>query len=89
MVAISSGYSAAQVAAATKTVLDATNKFITNISGDTLEVSNQLVGISDPAKENDTGFLIFVQKFGEARQLLASIVITYDVDCNITSAERL
>lgn len=89
MVAISSGYSATQVASATKTVLEATNKFITNINGDTLEVVNQLVGISDPAKENDTGFLIFVQKSGEARQLLASIVITYDVDCNIISAERL
>lgn len=89
MVAISSGYSASQIATATKIVLDATSKFITNISGDTLEVANQLVGISDPAKENDTGFLVFVQKSGEARQLLASIVITYDVDCNITSAERL
>lgn len=89
MVAISSGYSASQIATVTKTVLESTSKFITNINGDTLEVANQLVGISDPAKENDTGFLVFVQKSGEARQLLASIVITYDVDCNITSAERL
>lgn len=89
MVAISSGYSANQVAAATKTALDTTNKFITNISGDTLDVSNQLVGASDPAKENDTGFVIFVQRFGEARQLLASITITYDVDCNIVAVERL
>jgi hypothetical protein len=89
MVAISSGYSANQVAAATKAALDTTNKFITNINGDTLEVSNQLVGPSDPAKENDTGFVIFVQKSGEARQLLASVVIAYDADCNIVSAERL
>jgi len=89
MVAIPMGSSASTVAIATASVLNSTNKFITNINGDTLEVSNNLVGLSDPAKENDTGFLIFVEKIGGARQLLASVVITYDEDCNIIAAERL
>jgi len=89
MVAIPTGSGANTVAAATAAVLNSSNKFITNINGDTLEVVNNLVGLSDPAKENDTGFLIFVEKLGEARQLLASVVITYDEDCNIIAAERL
>jgi hypothetical protein len=89
MVAIPSGCSPTIVAQNTKTALDATNKFITNINSDTLVVTNNLIGATDLAVDVNTGFLHFVQKLGENRQLLVSLVMVYDVDCNILSVERL
>lgn len=89
MVTISTGSNASQVAIATKTVLDSTNKFITNINNDTLLVTNSLIGTTNNATEETSNFLILIKKLGENRQLLVSLVMVYDVDCNILSVERL
>jgi hypothetical protein len=89
MVAISTGSSSEAVAQATKIVLDATGKFITNISSDTLVITNELIGVTDLAKENNTGFLVFVQKAGEDRELLATLIMTYNSGNCIIAVERL
>jgi hypothetical protein len=89
MVAISTGSSASQVASATKTVLDSTGKFLTNIVEDTLVITNVLIGNTDLAKDNNTDFVVLVPKLGESRELLVSLVMVYDVNCNILSVERL
>jgi hypothetical protein len=89
MVTISSGSTAEQVAIATKTALDGTGKFLTNISSDTLVIINKIIGVTDLAKENNTGFLILVEKAGENRELLVSLIMTYDVNCKILAVERI
>lgn len=89
MVAISSGSDSVTVAQNTKSVLDGTNKFITNIDSDTLVITNKLVGVTASASENNTGFLIFVQKPGQNRELLVTLVMTYNSNGNIFSVERL
>lgn len=89
MVSIPLGCSAQVVAQNTKTVLDATTKFITNIDSDTLIITNVLIGVTAPAQEQNTGFLVFVQRLGENRQLLATLVMSYNTQGNLSSVERL
>jgi len=89
MVAISTGSSAEVVCQNTNAVLEATGKFITNINGDTLVVTNNLIGVTTFASDTNTGFLIFVQKAGENRELLVTLVMQYNSQGNITSVERL
>lgn len=89
MVAISSGSSAETVAQATKTVLENTGKFITNIDSATLVVTNKLIGVTNLAVDVSTGFYIFVQKLGEGRELLVTLNMTYNAQGNILTVERL
>lgn len=89
MVSIPIGSSAEVVAQNTKTVLDTTAKFITNIDKDTLVITNVLIGVTNPAQEQNTGFLVFVQKLGENRELLATLNMLYNAQGKLTSVERL
>jgi hypothetical protein len=89
MVNITSGSSASTVAQNTKSVLDLTSEFITNIDNDTLIVTNNSIGITSSALDVNSGFLIFVQKFGESRELLVTLIITYNAQGNIESVERI
>jgi len=89
MVAISAGSNAAQVANATKNVLDTTGKFITNINSDTLLVTNQLIGITNIASEQTSDFLILIKKLGENRELLVTLNMTYNAQGNILTVERV
>ena len=89
MVAISSGSSANAVATATKTALENTNKFITNIDSATLVVTNTLIGTANLAIDVNTSFYIFVQTLGEARKLIVTLIMTYNAQGNVTTMERL
>lgn len=89
MVAIPRGSDASLVAENTKQVLDSIDDFITNISEDTLLVINKLIGITELANENDSGFTIFNKKMGADRELLATLVMTYSESGDILSVERL
>jgi hypothetical protein len=89
MVALSSGASAETVAVLTKQALDSTLKFLTNIDSETLIITNSEVGVSDVSEEGDSDFLVFIQKLGEDRAYLATLVIEYDSKDNIISVERI
>lgn len=89
MIAISTGSTAEVVAQKTKTVLEATGKFVTNIDSDTLLVTNNLIGVTTAAQENTTGFLILTPKLGENRDLLVTLNMVYNTQGNMTSVERV
>lgn len=89
MVSIPIGSSAETVAQNTKTALDSTTKFITNIDKDTLVITNVLIGATTSAQEQNTGFLVFVQKLGENRELLATLNMLYNAQGKLSSVERL
>jgi hypothetical protein len=89
MVAISTGSTALQVAAATKIIVDSTGKFITNINEDTLTIINNLIGVTVPASEQTSGFLVITTTLGESRELVATVLLSYDLQGNLIGAERL
>jgi len=86
---ISKGYDSEQVAQATKNTLDSTGKFLTNISKDTLVITNSLIGPSDAAKEGNSDFIIFTTKDGKIRELLVTLLFEYNVNDKINSIERI
>ncbi len=89
MVTISTGLTAQAVAQATKTTLDTLGDFITNIDSDTLLITNKLIGVTDLAQDVNTGFLFFVQKEGQGRDLLVTLNLSYSNTNDIISVERL
>lgn len=89
MVAISTGSTSQAVAQATKTALDSLGDFITNIDSDTLLITNNLIGVTDLAQDIDTGFLFFVQKEGQGRDLLVTLNLSYNSNNDVISIERL
>jgi hypothetical protein len=89
MVAIPSGCKASVVAQNTGIALSNTGKFITNIDEDTLVVTNALIGATDLSADVNTGFLVFVQTFGKSRELIATLIMTYNEAGHISSVERL
>jgi hypothetical protein len=89
MVSIASGANSETVAQATKIALDATNKFITNITSDRLLVANKKLGITTVSNEQTTNFYVITQKLGEDRRLLVTLIMEYDAQNNIVSVERL
>jgi hypothetical protein len=89
MVAISKGSNAIIVAEATKSALDSTTKFITNIDGDSLTITNKLIGETSSSVDVSTGFLILNKVEGKNRELLITLIMTYTEDGNIKSVERL
>lgn len=93
MVAISSTSTSAQVAVATKSALDATGKFLTNIDEgickDTLLISNALIGASTSITENTSEFLVLLVREGEGRELLVTLELIYSLDGSLTSVERV
>lgn len=87
-VAISSGATASQVAVATASALDA--QFLTNISEDKVTITNKLIGLTSRIQDV-TCFMpaITMDILGTNRELVAHLVLTYDVDNNLISVERL
>lgn len=86
---VPNGASAEIVAQNTKTSLDSVNKFITNIDGDTLLVSNIKIGVTSSTSDVYTGFYIHTSKYGKNRELIVILEMTYDSEGNVTSVERL
>lgn len=89
MVAISTGSSGNSIAQATKVVLDATNKFITNINGDSLYVRNKTIGVTTSASSGTSDVFILVENEGLDREHLATVVIGYDSNNTIVSVEKV
>ena len=87
-VAIALGATAVQVAAATASALN--TFFLTNISDDSVTITNKLIGITTRIQDV-TCFMptITMDTKGTNRELVASLVFTYDVSCDIVSVERL
>lgn len=90
MVSINLGASASEVAQATKLALSLTGKFLTNIvNGSKLVIINDLIGSTDEASEGSSPFAIFTTKYGEDREVIATLVFGYDTNGKINSIERL
>lgn len=89
MVNIPNNAKSAEVAINTKIVLDATLKFITNIDNDSLFISNKKIGEAVVTYDNSAGFTILMQKLGESRNLLVTLVLSYSSDGSINSVERI
>jgi hypothetical protein len=89
MVAIPNGASETQVANSTKIVLDSTTKFITNISDGILSVRTKLIGVTTMSSDYNTSFFIQREKEGLDRQLLVTLILTYNGSNELVSAERL
>lgn len=89
MVSISKGYNSIQVAQSLKTALDAIDKFITNIDGDNLLITNKLIGVTSPTVDVNTGFLSLTRVEGKNRELLVTLLMVYTAEGNIQSVERI
>ena len=90
MVSLNLGASASQVAQATKLAISMTGKFLTNIVNENkLIIVNDLIGSTDEASEGTCPFTIFTTKYGEDREVLATLVFGYDINGKINSIERL
>jgi len=86
---IKKGYSSEQIAQVSKTSLDLTGKFLTNIDKDTLIISNVVVGSAEISKPETSDFEIFTIKDGKNRELLVTLKFEYDENSKINSIERL
>lgn len=89
MVSISKGYTSTQVAESLKTALDSVDKFITNIDGDNLLITNKLIGVTSPTVDVSTGFLSLTRVEGRNRELLVTLLMVYTAEGNIQSVERI
>lgn len=89
MVPITNGATSQAVAQKTKELLDLNPNFITNIDNETLLITNKVVGISDLSEEGNSDFLVFTQKNGENRIIIATIILGYDSTNKLISVERL
>lgn len=89
MIAISSGSNSSTVAQKTKQQLDLTDDFLTNIDSDSLLITNKLIGITSEADEQNSGFLVFTQTFGEDRTIISTLILEYDTGNNLISVERI
>jgi len=89
MVPILGGSSPNTVAQATRTILNTTNKFITNIDNDSLFIRNKFIGVTTSATSETSNFLVVIEKSGEDREHLATVVLGYDASNTIVSVERL
>lgn len=89
MVSISKGYTSVQVAESLKTTLDGIGKFITNIDGDNLLITNKLIGVTSPTVDVNTGFLSLTRVEGKNRELLVTLLMVYTAEGNIQSVERI
>lgn len=89
MVAVTTGASGSVVAQQTKIALEATDKFTVSINKDSLLIVNNLVGQSTYPEEGNSNFVIFVEKNGENRDLIVTLVLGYNSNGELTSVERL
>lgn len=89
MVTISKGYNSTQVAESLKTALDGVDKFITNIDGDNLFITNKLIGLTNPTVDVNTDFLSITRVEGKNRELLVTLLMVYTAEGNIQSVERI
>ncbi|MFZ4411517.1 MAG: hypothetical protein ACOYOV_00440 [Bacteroidales bacterium] len=87
-VAIIVGATASQVAVATAAALS--TYFLTNIDESKLTITNKLIGITTRIQDV-TCFMpgITLDVAGTNRELVAHLVLTYDISCDLVSVERL
>ncbi len=83
------GATAATVATNTKIALENTQKFTVIAKEDTLLITNNNVGVCTAAAEGNSNFVIFVQKSGENRELLVTLLLGYNSNGELVSVERL
>jgi hypothetical protein len=88
MVAIPAGSTASVIAQASKSIIDSTGKFITNINGDSLHVRNKTIGATTSASAGTTDVYVLTEDEGMDREHLATIIIGYE-GSTIVSVERV
>ena len=89
MVSVTTGASSSVVAQKTKLSLEATDRFTVSINKDSLLIVNNLVGQSTYPEEGNSNFVMFVEKNGESRDLLVTLILGYNSNGELTSVERL
>ena len=89
MVAISAGSEASAIAQASKNVIESTGKFITNVNGDSLYITNKTVGVTTSASVGTSDVYILIEDEGLDREHLTTIVLGYDSYGNVNSVEKL
>jgi hypothetical protein len=82
------GATASTVATNTKIALENTQKFTVIAKDDTLLITNNNVGVCTAAAEGNSNFVIFVQKSGEDRELLVTLLLGYNSNGELISVER-
>lgn len=89
-VAISSGATAATVANATKAAIELTGDFTVSLSGSTITITTVKPGITTDVVDFNAGHNEYstIQQ-GEDRGLVATILLTYNSNGELESAERL
>jgi len=88
-VEISAGCTANAVAQATRSILDTTDKFITNIDSDSLYVKNKLIGETTSSTAETSNFFILIENEGKNREHLTTIILNYDTQGNVISVEKI
>lgn len=87
---ISLGASVTEVVQNTEAAIAATGKFLTNISGDKLIITNTSIGTTTPIADVNCNFpSVVVDVVGANRSLIAHLVLSYDTSCKLISVERL
>jgi hypothetical protein len=89
MVPISSTSNAYQVAAATKVVLDTSGLFLTELTDDSIKISNLLVGPSTTSDTGTSDFVVFTTIAGLAREVVGVLSLGYDNLGCLVSVERV
>jgi hypothetical protein len=88
MVPVPLGATASTVALNTKIALENTQKFTAVAKDDTLLITNNNIGVCTAATEGNSNFVIFVQKSGEDRELLVTLLLGYNSNGELISVER-
>ena len=88
MVSVPLGATATTVANNTKTALQATLKFTVTVKEDNLLITNNYVGVCTDPDEGNSDFVIFVQRSGENRDLLVTLLLGYNSNGELISVER-
>lgn len=88
MVNVPLGATANTVANSTKIALQNTQKFTVTVKEDNLLITNNYVGVCTDPEEGNSNFVIFVQRSGEDRNLLVTLLLGYNSNGELISVER-
>lgn len=86
---ISNGADISEVGYNTALTIAQTTKFITNIDEAKLTITNVSIGSATIIKDMNCKFGLTLNRLGSERELVAHLVMTYNVDNDLVSVERL
>jgi hypothetical protein len=89
MIPIPTGASVSVINQNTKVILDTTGDFVTNIVDNTLIIKNKLIGVTTASTEGNSGFVVLRTVAGQDRELLVTLILTYNGSNELIEVERL